>query len=65
MQALRARAVDCGMSLTAYLRMELARLAARPTNAEIVHRMAQRDRRGGPAVEDTVAEIGRIRQVFQ
>jgi antitoxin FitA len=51
------------LSLAAYLREELARISARPTNAEIVERMARRDRRDGPAVEDTVAEIRRIRQV--
>jgi hypothetical protein len=45
------------MSLAAYLRDELNRLAARPTNAEIAERMAGRDRRGGPTAEDTVAEI--------
>jgi hypothetical protein len=51
------------LSLAAYLREELTRISARPTNAEIVERMARRDRRDGPAVEDTVAEIRRIRQV--
>ena len=61
-RALRARAAERGMSLAAYLREELARLSTRPTNAEIVERMARRDRRNGPAVEDTVAEIRRIRQ---
>ena len=61
-RALRARAAERGMSLAAYLREELARLSTRPTNAEIVERMARRDRHDGPAVEDTVAEIRRIRQ---
>jgi len=61
-RALRARAAERGMSLAAYLREELARLSARPTNAEIVERMARRDRRDGPPVDDTVAEIRRIRQ---
>lgn len=41
---------------------ELDRLAARPTNAEIVDRMANRSRRGGPTVADTVAEIRRTRR---
>jgi antitoxin FitA len=61
-RALRARAAERGMSLAAYLREELSRLSARPTNAEIVERMARRDRRDGPAVEETVAEIRRIRE---
>lgn len=61
-RALRTRAAERGMSLAAYLREELTRLSTRPTNAEIVERMARRDRHDGPAVEDTVAEIRRIRQ---
>ena len=50
------------MSLTAFLRVELDRLAARPTNADVVARMAARSRRGGPTEADTVAEIRRIRE---
>jgi plasmid stability protein len=56
-RALRARAAGRGMSLGAHLRDELIRLSARPTNAEVVERMAGRDRSGGPTVEDTVAEV--------
>jgi hypothetical protein len=59
--ALKARAAERGLTLAAYLRTELERLAARPTNAEIVERLARRDRRGGPTVADTVAEIRRTR----
>lgn len=50
------------MTLSAYLRVELDRLAARPTNADIVDRLARRDRTGGPSVADTVAEIRRTRE---
>lgn len=60
--ALKARAAERGLTLTAYLRGELDRLATRPTNAEVVERMARRNRRGGPTVADTVAEIRRIRE---
>ena len=60
--ALKARAAERGQTLTAYLREELDRLAARPTNAEIVERLARRDRRGGPTAAETVAEIRRIRE---
>lgn len=60
-KALRARAAERGLTLAAYLRIELERLAARPTNAEIVERLARRDRRGGPNVAETVAEIRRTR----
>jgi plasmid stability protein len=60
-KALRARAAEEGLSLSAYLRAQLDRLAARPTNAEIVDRLARRDRTGNPTVEETVAEIRRLR----
>ena len=62
-RTLKARAAERGLTLTAYLRAELDRLAARPTNAEIVERLARRNRRGGPTTADTVAEIRRIREV--
>jgi transposase len=62
-RALKARAAERGLTLTAYLRAELNRLAERPTNAEIVERLARRNRRGGPTVADTVAELRRIREV--
>jgi plasmid stability protein len=59
--ALKIRASERGVSLAAYLRAELERLAARPTNAEIAERLASRNRRGGPTAAETVAEIRRIR----
>jgi hypothetical protein len=62
-RALKAQAAERGLTLTAYLRAQLDRLAARPTNAEIVERLARRNRRGGPTAADTVAEIRRIREV--
>jgi antitoxin FitA len=62
LRTLKAQAAERGLTLTAYLRGELARLAARPTNAELVERLARRQRRGGPTVDDTVAEIRRIRE---
>ena len=63
MRALKAQAAERGLSLIrAYLRAELDRLAARPTNAEIAERLARRNRRGGPTVADTVAEIRRLRE---
>ncbi len=61
--ALKAKAAERGLTLSAYLRAELDRLAARPTNAEIVERLARRNRRGGPTAADIVAEIRRIREV--
>ena len=62
LNALKAQAAERGLSLTAYLRAELDKLAARPTNAEIVDRLARRHRSGGPTVADTVAEIRRLRE---
>jgi hypothetical protein len=62
LNALKKRAAERGLTLSGYLRSELDRLAARPTNAEIVERLARRNRRGGPSVADTVAEIRRTRE---
>lgn len=62
LRALKARAAERGLTLSAYLRGELDRIAALPTNAEIVERLARRNRRGGPTVADTVAEIRRTRE---
>jgi len=62
LRALKAQAAERGLTLTAYLRAELDKLAARPTNAEIVDRLARRNRRGGPTVADTVAELRRLRE---
>lgn len=62
LRALKVRAAEQGLTLSGYLRGELDRLASRPTNAEIADRLARRDRRGGPSVADTVAEIRRTRE---
>lgn len=63
-RALKSHAAEHGLTLTAFLRVELDKLAARPTNAEIVERLARRDRSGGPTVADTVAEIRRTREAM-
>ena len=60
-RALKARAAERGLTLTAYLRAELDRLASRPTNAEIVERLTRRGRATGPTVDETVGEIRKIR----
>jgi hypothetical protein len=62
LNALKARAAERGLTLTAYLRLELDKLASKPTNAELVERLARRSRRGGPSAADTVAEIRRLRE---
>ena len=62
LRALKALAAERGQTLSAFLRDELDRIASRPTNAEIVERLARRDRTGGPSVAETVAEIRRTRE---
>ena len=62
LNALKARAAERGLTLASYLRLELDKLASKPTNAELVERLARRNRRGGPSVADTVAEIRRLRE---
>lgn len=62
LRALKARAAQRGLTLSAFLRGELDRLAARPTNAEIVDRLARRSRTSGPSVAETVAEIRGTRE---
>lgn len=61
--ALKARAAERGLTLAGYLREELDRLAARPSNADIAERLARRTRRGGPSVADALAEVRRTRDV--
>ena len=60
-EALKARAAEQGLTMAAFLRAELDKIVARPTNAEIIERIARRDRTGGPTTAETVAEIRRIR----
>lgn len=56
-ETLKERAASQGQSLSAYVAAELARIAARPTNAEIVDRLRSRDRSGGPSAADIVEVI--------
>lgn len=62
LRALKVRAAEHGTTLSAYLRAELERIAVRPTNAEIAERLSRRDRRGGPGVDQTVAEVRTARE---
>lgn len=54
---LKDRAAAEGKSLSAYVAGELSRIAARPTNVEIVARLKARDRSSGPTSEEIVAEV--------
>jgi plasmid stability protein len=56
-QVLRERAATEGRSLSSYVAGELARLAARPTNAEVVARLRERDRSTGPSTGDIVEAV--------
>lgn len=55
---LKRRAADEGKSLSAYLAGELARMAARPSNAEVVARLRKIDRSQGPGMADILSELG-------
>jgi plasmid stability protein len=56
-ETLKERAAAAGMSLSAYVARELANIAARPTNAEIVQRLKARDRSAGPSTADIVEAV--------
>ncbi|KAB7740323.1 antitoxin [Nostocoides sp. F2B08] len=56
-QTLKDRAAAEGKSLSAYVAAELARIASRPTNAEIVARLRDRDRTDGPNATDIVEAL--------
>ncbi|MGH8878775.1 MAG: FitA-like ribbon-helix-helix domain-containing protein [Stackebrandtia sp.] len=60
-RALKAQAGEQGLSLAAFLRRELDRLASRSANAKLIERIARRDRCDGPGTDDIVAEIRRLR----
>lgn len=57
-ETLKERAAAEGKSLSAYVAAELARLATRPTNAEMVARLRSKDRSQGPGTDDIVAALG-------
>jgi hypothetical protein len=61
-ETLKERAAAAGMSLSAYVAGELAKIAARPTNAEIVQRLKARDRSGGPSTADIVEAVRESRR---
>lgn len=56
-EALKERAAAEGKSLSAYVGAELAKIAARPTNTEIVARLKERDRSSGPTWNEIVAAV--------
>lgn len=54
---LKERAAAQGQSLSAYVGAELTRIATRPTRAEVVAKVLDRDRSNGPTTDEIVAEI--------
>ena len=56
-KTLKQRAAAQGKSLSAYVGAELAKIAARPTNEEIVERLRARDRSNGPTTDEIVAAV--------
>ncbi|MDF2711039.1 antitoxin [Nonomuraea muscovyensis] len=56
-ESLKERAAEAGMSLSAYVARELADIAARPTNAELVRRLKGRDRSHGPSTADILDAV--------
>jgi hypothetical protein len=56
-ETLKERAAAAGMSLSAYVAGELAKLASRPTNAEIVQRLRTRNRSAGPSTSDIIEAV--------
>ena len=54
-RVLATRAASAGMSLTAYLRAELTRVAERPPVADVLARAAARH--GGARIDDIVAAV--------
>ena len=56
-ETLKARAAERGISLSSYVGAELARIAERPTNAEIAARLRGRERSAGPTPEEIVEAV--------
>jgi plasmid stability protein len=56
-ETLKERAAAAGMSLSAYVARELANIAVRPTNAEIVQRLKAKDRSAGPSTAEIVDAV--------
>ncbi|GEM_PF-290370 len=61
-QVLKERAAAEGKSLSAYVVAELARVASRPTNAEIVARLRTRDRADGPSTTEILDALADARR---
>ncbi len=56
-ETLKERAAAEGKSLSAYVGAELTKIAARPTNAQIVARLRDRDRSAGPTADEVLEAV--------
>ncbi len=56
-ETLKERAAAEGKSLSAYVGAELTKIAARPTNAQIVARLRHRDRAAGPSAVEILEAV--------
>ena len=56
-ETLKERAAAEGKSLSAYVGAELTRIATRPTNAQVVARLRERDRAAGPTADEILEAV--------
>ncbi len=56
-ETLKERAAAEGKSLSAYVGAELTRIATRPTNAQVVARLRDRDRSEGPTADQILEAV--------
>lgn len=56
-QRLKERAAAEGKSLSAYVGAELTKMAVRPTNAQVVARLRERDRSAGPTPDEILEAV--------
>jgi len=56
-EELKARAAAEGVSLSAYVAAQLALIASRPTNAQVVRRLRSQNRTDGPSTAQVVAAV--------
>lgn len=61
-ESLKQQAAAQNQSLSAYLNTQLARIAARPSNAEIVARLRGRDRDAAPSSDEIVTALADARR---
>lgn len=61
-ETLKQRAAADGKSLSTYVAAELAKLAARPSNAQLVERLRSLDRSGGPTRQDILEVVADSRK---